>query len=123
MSAMLTKQRYGPWVDQGPTSIDHAKVRMRVLAIPQAGMGACLHCALVFFPVPPALTDSPRPCHLARRLSPIDDAVTPRAGVCGRQLRPPQQNVPNLVLSFHPIDEDPEQPSTGQGMNRAWDKA
>ena len=38
---MLTKQRYGPWVDQGPTSsIDHAKVRMRVLAIPQAGMGA-----------------------------------------------------------------------------------
>ena len=41
MSAMLKKQRYGPWVDQGPTSsIDHAKVRTRVLAIPQAGMGA-----------------------------------------------------------------------------------
>ena len=38
MSALL--KRYGPWVDQGPTSIDHAKVRMRVLAIPQAGMGA-----------------------------------------------------------------------------------
>ena len=40
MSAMLKKQRYGPWVDQGPTSIDHTKVRMRVLAVPQAGMGA-----------------------------------------------------------------------------------
>ena len=39
MSALLTK-RYGPWVDQGPTSIDPTKVRMRVLAIPQAGMGA-----------------------------------------------------------------------------------
>ena len=38
MSALL--KRYGPWVDQGPTSIDHTKVRMRVLAIPQAGMGA-----------------------------------------------------------------------------------
>ena len=40
MSAMLKKQRYGPWVDQGPTSTDPSKVRLRVLAIPQAGMGA-----------------------------------------------------------------------------------
>ena len=40
MSAMLKKQRYGPWVDQGPTSTDPSKVRMRVLAVPQAGMGA-----------------------------------------------------------------------------------
>ena len=38
MSALL--KRYGPWVDQGPTSTDPSKVRMRVLAIPQAGMGA-----------------------------------------------------------------------------------
>jgi len=38
MSALL--KRYGPWVDQGSTSIDPSKVRMRVLAIPQAGMGA-----------------------------------------------------------------------------------
>ena len=38
MSALL--KRYGPWVDQGPISTDPAKVRMRVLAIPQAGMGA-----------------------------------------------------------------------------------
>ena len=37
----MLKKRYGPWVDQGPTSsIDHTKVRMRVLAVPQAGMGA-----------------------------------------------------------------------------------
>ena len=36
----MLKKRYGPWVDQGPTSTDPSKVRMRVLAIPQAGMGA-----------------------------------------------------------------------------------
>ena len=39
MSALLNK-RYGPWIDQGPSSADQCKVRVRVLAIPQAGMGA-----------------------------------------------------------------------------------
>jgi len=38
MSALL-KQRFGPWIDQGNASVDQCKVRVRVLAIPQAGMG------------------------------------------------------------------------------------